>query len=186
MSLASRTLSGFQRVGAEIKSVRTQLPGKQDADSDLTAIAGLTPGEGDFIQRKSGVWVNRTPAQVRADLAIPYDLWLKPFGDNTIRYVGYGEILVGFRVTRPFRISNIYYRCRTADGSGNTSVILLKNNSSLTGSHAVMPAASQVAGASVSGTWDYAVGDVLHGYVYEVGSSSPGYGMDIALTATAL
>lgn len=43
----------------------------QTLDADLTAIAGLTPANDDFIQRKSGVWVNRTVAQVVADLAIP-------------------------------------------------------------------------------------------------------------------
>jgi hypothetical protein len=42
---------------------------KQDLDSDLTAIAGLSPSNDDFIQRKAGAWTNRTPAQVAADLA---------------------------------------------------------------------------------------------------------------------
>jgi hypothetical protein len=37
-------------------------------DPDLVAIGGLTPANDDLIQRKSGVWVNRTMAQVLADL----------------------------------------------------------------------------------------------------------------------
>ena len=39
----------------------------QPLDSDLTAIAGLTPANGDVIQRKAGVWTNRTLAEYLAD-----------------------------------------------------------------------------------------------------------------------
>lgn len=42
----------------------------QAHDGDLDAIAALTPADNDFIQRKSGVWVNRSIAQVKTDLAI--------------------------------------------------------------------------------------------------------------------
>lgn len=48
----------------------TLLTGKQPADSDLTAIAALTPTNDDILQRKSGAWTNRTVAQVRTDLAV--------------------------------------------------------------------------------------------------------------------
>ena len=41
---------------------------KQPANSDLKAIAELTPANGDVIQRKAGSWVNRTMAQLWADL----------------------------------------------------------------------------------------------------------------------
>lgn len=43
---------------------------KQPLDSDLTAIAALTPSNDDIIQRKAGVWTNRTPAQFKTDLAL--------------------------------------------------------------------------------------------------------------------
>lgn len=46
------------------------LAGKQPSDSDLTTIAGLTPSDNDVLQRKSGAWTNRTPAQVKTDLAL--------------------------------------------------------------------------------------------------------------------
>ena len=46
----------------------TALDGKQDKDSDLTAIAALTPANDDLLQRKAGAWANRTIAQVKADL----------------------------------------------------------------------------------------------------------------------
>ncbi len=39
-------------------------------DPDLTTIAGLTPSNDDLLQRKSGAWTNRTPAQVKTDLVL--------------------------------------------------------------------------------------------------------------------
>lgn len=42
----------------------------QPLDADLTAIAGLTPSNDDFIQRKTGAWTNRTVSQVKTDLGI--------------------------------------------------------------------------------------------------------------------
>lgn len=45
---------------------------KLDLDTDLTTIAGLSPSNDDIIQRKAGAWTNRTMAQLRTDLSIPY------------------------------------------------------------------------------------------------------------------
>jgi hypothetical protein len=42
----------------------------QAYNADLAAIAGLSPANDDFIQRKAGVWTNRTPVQVGVDLAL--------------------------------------------------------------------------------------------------------------------
>jgi hypothetical protein len=39
-------------------------------DRDLTDIAALAPSNDDILQRKSGAWSNRTPAQLKTDLAI--------------------------------------------------------------------------------------------------------------------
>lgn len=55
---------------SKIAGLTTDLAGKQPLDSDLTAIAGLSPANDDTIQRKAGVWVNRTMAQVKTDLAL--------------------------------------------------------------------------------------------------------------------
>lgn len=49
-------------------TVTTALAGKQPLDSDLTAIAAISPSNDDIIQRKAGAWTNRTVAQVKADL----------------------------------------------------------------------------------------------------------------------
>lgn len=50
--------------------VDSSLNGKQASDSDLTAIAALTPTNDDILQRKAGVWSNRTVAQFKTDLAL--------------------------------------------------------------------------------------------------------------------
>ncbi len=42
----------------------------QPLDSDLTAIAALAPSNDDVLQRKSGAWTSRTPAQLKSDLAL--------------------------------------------------------------------------------------------------------------------
>jgi hypothetical protein len=42
--------------------------GAQASDSDLTAFAALTPSNDDVVQRKAGVWANRTLAQLMMDL----------------------------------------------------------------------------------------------------------------------
>jgi hypothetical protein len=44
------------------------LAGLQPLDSDLTAIAALSPANDDIIQRKAGAWVSRTVAQYITDL----------------------------------------------------------------------------------------------------------------------
>lgn len=41
-------------------ATQTALDAKQASDSDLTAIAGLSPANDDIIQRKAGAWTNRT------------------------------------------------------------------------------------------------------------------------------
>lgn len=43
---------------------------KQPLDADLTAIAALAPPDDNVLQRKGGVWVGSTPAQLKADLAL--------------------------------------------------------------------------------------------------------------------
>jgi hypothetical protein len=42
----------------------------QGYDADLQAIGAISPCNDDIIQRKAGAWTNRTPAQVKTDLAL--------------------------------------------------------------------------------------------------------------------
>lgn len=51
-------------------ATQTALDGKQPLDSDLTAIAAVSPSNDDVLQRKSGAWINRTPAQLKTDLVL--------------------------------------------------------------------------------------------------------------------
>lgn len=48
----------------------TDASNKQDANSNLTTISGLTATSGNFLQSVSSAWASRTPAQVKVDLAI--------------------------------------------------------------------------------------------------------------------
>lgn len=55
---------------SDVANLVTDLAGKQPLDSDLTAVAAISPSNDDLIQRKSGAWTNRTPAQLKTDLAL--------------------------------------------------------------------------------------------------------------------
>lgn len=46
---------------------------KINLDGDLTDIAALAPTNDDILQRKSGAWSNRTPAQLKTDLDLTKD-----------------------------------------------------------------------------------------------------------------
>jgi hypothetical protein len=48
---------------------QTALDGKQPLDGDLTAIAALTPANGDYIFRSGGVWIKQTSEEARVHLA---------------------------------------------------------------------------------------------------------------------
>lgn len=71
-SQTASTISDFSaaadaRVSAGITSaIGTTV---QARDADLDAISALTPTNNDVLQRKSGSWTNRTPAQLKTDLA---------------------------------------------------------------------------------------------------------------------
>ncbi|WP_160323701.1 glycosyl hydrolase family 28-related protein [Frankia sp. BMG5.23] len=70
---ASTTTKGLVRLTGDLGGTATSptvpgLAGKQAASGDLTAIATLAPADNDLLQRKSGAWTNRTPAQVKTDL----------------------------------------------------------------------------------------------------------------------
>jgi hypothetical protein len=61
--------TGTQAIST-VSGLQTALDGKQASDVDLTAFAGLSPAVDDVLQRKSGGWINRTPAQLKTDLAL--------------------------------------------------------------------------------------------------------------------
>lgn len=61
------SITGTLSSQADLQAV---LDGKQPLDSDLTAIAALTPSNDDVIMRAAGVWTNRTVAQVKTTYAL--------------------------------------------------------------------------------------------------------------------
>lgn len=63
--LAASNLSDLANASTALTNL-----GAQPLDGDLTAIAALAPSNDDLLQRKAGAWTNRTPAQVKSDLAI--------------------------------------------------------------------------------------------------------------------
>lgn len=89
-------------ISATYLTVATAALNYQPLDSDLTAIAGLSPSNDDIIQRKSGAWTNRTIAQYYADLqpSVKDDVYFTiPFfpavlspADATTYYIGAGSI----------------------------------------------------------------------------------------------
>lgn len=70
--LANGTVNNtkFQYLSNVSSDIQAQFGNKQPLDSDLTAIANLNPVNNDIIQRKSGVWTNRTPSQFKTDLSL--------------------------------------------------------------------------------------------------------------------
>lgn len=54
---------------AALASIVSSIAGLQPLDSDLTAIAAISPANDDVIQRKAGAWTNRTIAQLATDLS---------------------------------------------------------------------------------------------------------------------
>ncbi len=72
---ASTTVKGIVQLAGDLGGTAAAptvpgLAGKQAANANLTAIAALAPANDDLLQRKAGAWTNRTPAQVKADLAL--------------------------------------------------------------------------------------------------------------------
>jgi hypothetical protein len=55
---------------AKTADVNTALSAKQAASSELTALAGITPADGDVIQRVAGARLNRTFAQLKTALGL--------------------------------------------------------------------------------------------------------------------
>lgn len=66
----SASLSAVAFSGSYTDLSNTPTLNFQPIDSDLTAIAAITPVADNVIQYKSGAWTNRTPSQLKADLSL--------------------------------------------------------------------------------------------------------------------
>lgn len=107
---------------------------------------------------------------------LPYDLSLVSFSPFSVRAVGTGDNPFGIKIQRNCTLSNVTFRCATADASGNLVVELRKNGVTVVGSSTTLSAANQISGVTQSGTWSFAAGDILTVYVMSVGNT-PGAGL---------
>lgn len=132
----------FTELYGDVSDLDTAVAGKQASDSDLTAIAVLSPSNDDIIQRKAGAWANRTIAQLRTDLGEVYAShpgfiagnWYAPFPG--------GEVAAGAAVTansirlcpfylpRPITVSDLGCRITTLAGGGNIQLAIYASNAS--------------------------------------------------------
>ncbi|MBF6254387.1 hypothetical protein IU414_06685 [Nocardia farcinica] len=122
----------------------------------------------------------RTPAVG----TVPYDVHYIAAGKSTTRAVGTGDMPFGLKMQRAVTFSKVTYRCNTASASGDLVVELRKNGVTVAGSSATIPAASQVAGGTATGTFTFAEGDVLTVFVTAVGTT-PGTGLIAELKGLA-
>lgn len=104
---------------SQVTGLTADLASKQPIDTDLTAIAALTPANDDIIQRKAGVWTNRTVAQYKTDLAITSaDVGAQPIATIDAKgdlYAGTGNDAT----TRlPVGINGEVLRANSATGTG--------------------------------------------------------------------
>lgn len=116
---------------------------------------------------------------------VPYDICFPAFGKDTTRAASSaGDLPGGLKLQRAATFTSVTYRGITADASGNLTVELRKNGATVSGSSATIAAASQVAGGTATGSWAFAVGDILTVYITAVGTT-PGKGLVADITGLA-
>lgn len=70
VTVSNTTPATITVTGNDTAALQASIDGKQPLDADLTAIAALNPTNDDLMQRKAGAWSNRTPGQLKTDLAL--------------------------------------------------------------------------------------------------------------------
>ena len=113
---------------------------------------------------------------------VPYDITYS--AQTGMRVLGYGDVPAGIKLTRAVTFSEMTVHCETADASGNLVVTLNKNGTAVSGASVTIAAANQVAGATVTGSWAFAKGDILRINVTGVGTT-PGKGLVVDLLGMA-
>lgn len=154
------------------------LAGAQTVTGAKDYTGGLTiSGQAAVATNDARLTNTRTPTTG----TVPYDFTLPGAGETTTRAVGYNDCQLGVKLRRAVTLSEIHYRCLSADSSGSMTVEIRKNGVAVSGTSTSITAANQIAGATVTGTWSFAKNDVLHVYVSAIGTG-PGKGLvaDIA------
>ena len=169
--------------------VAAGITGKANTTTLISAGTGLTGGGSLAANRTLTVAFGTTSSTVcvgndsrLSDARTPTaagqaaDLSIVAFGAGTTRAAGTGDFPFGVKLQRAVTFSSVTYRVATADESGNLVVELRKNGTAVSGSSVTVAAASQVAGGTATGTWAFAVGDVVTVRVTGVGTT-PGKGL---------
>ncbi|MFE3196277.1 hypothetical protein ACFXHA_45280 [Nocardia sp. NPDC059240] len=108
---------------------------------------------------------------------VPYDLSIVVCGKDTVRAVGVGDFPFGVKLQRAATFTSWTIRAGGADASGNLVVEIRKNGTAVSPTSTItVAAASQVAGATVTGSWSFAAGDILTVAITGVGTT-PGKGL---------
>lgn len=163
-------------------------PASQISDSSAVGRAVLTATDAAAARSALGAVSSSDPrlSDPRTPTAgtVPYDVHYIAFGKSSTCAVGLGDMPFGLKMQRAVTFSKVAYRCNTAGAAGDLVVELRKNGTTIAGSSATIPAASQVAGGTATGTFAFAEGDVLTVYVTAVGTT-PGTGLIAELKGLA-
>ncbi|MGW6423522.1 hypothetical protein ACWF82_12665 [Nocardia sp. NPDC055053] len=150
----------------------------------VTSIADALLSSTDEAQARTAIAAVWTSDPRLSDARTPtaagqaYDIAFK--SHSGVRAAGAGNTVPeGIRVERPIIVSTLTYRGETA-GTGNLVVELRKNGSAVPGTSATIAAANQALDTTVSGTWNFAVGDRITVQVTTVDSPA-GRGLQASL-----
>lgn len=128
----------------------------------------------------------RAVAAAKSGLQVPYPLTMA--ATLGTRKVGMTELVTGSGpLSDAVTFSKMVLTFETADAAGNTSVQILKNGGAMSGMALTCSAAAQagaIAGRTVTGSWAFAMGDVLTIQITGVGAT-PGRGLTVSLTGKA-
>lgn len=163
----------------------TQSPAASPSSWAAMALKGDTGATGATGTFNGSALGTPTSGNVSACVGQVADLSIVVFGANTTRAVGTGDFPFGVKLQRAVTFTSVTYRCATNDAGGNMIVELRKNGAPIVSSSTPIQPAAQVSGATVTGSWAFAAGDIITINVSQVGSA-PGNGLiaDIAgLTA---
>ena len=174
----------FGGVGpVEINGSEANIRSPLNVAGTLGLSGGVYRDSGTTLERQNdaGDWVEIGGGVVESG-PVPYDISF--IQTTATRTVGLANNVMGLRVQRDVVLTSVTYRAGTADASGNLVVELRQNGSAISGTSATIAAASQVAGATQTGTWPLTSGDVLTVYTTAIGTT-PGVGLVADIIGTA-
>jgi hypothetical protein len=198
MSFESQVIALATAIGADVKALATVVAGKVGTSRTVTAGTGLTGG-GDLSADRTlavdfGTGAGKVTqgndsrlADTRTPTAgtSPAPLSIIAFGKDTTRAAGTGDNPFGHKHQFATTYTSVTFRGATADGGGSGVYKIQKDGADVSGMTATVAAASQVAGGTVTGSWSFAVGDILTLVCVSNGTGAVGKGLCADLKGTA-